>query len=355
MKNLSLLLAALLIMLSASCSRAPSATTIRVGLPGQPAHGRAAPTGLFRIAEEKGFLKDEFGKEPVKLAYVHIAGNGVALNEALASHQLDLATYGGLPNVIGLAGGNPAKMVFVTRSAGEFFLGVKPGSDIHGPQDLKGKKLTVQKGNISHHLLVLWLRAHGLKDSDVTLVSLAIPDGLAAFAAGQVDAVWGTQTILQMRDKGLLRIVGSTHDGKGDYSDIALAGTGVSDEFERDHPDLVRRLIKVMVRSAWWASQPQNRTEVLRMEADSAGFPYAYMEQTYPGPQKARFDPVIDDHVVRGFGQIVDFAYQQKLIRSKPSLAGWLEPKYEDQALKDLHLEHYWDSAEGAGAPTGVQ
>jgi sulfonate transport system substrate-binding protein len=354
MKILSVLLAAGLLLAGAACRPAPNVTTIRVGLPGQPALGRPAATGLFRIAEEKGFLKQEFGSEPVKLVYVHVAGNGVALNEDLASHQLDVATYGGLPNVIGLAGGNPAHIVFAARSTGDFYLGVKPDSPIHGPADLKGRKLTVQKGNISHQLLVLWLRAHGLQESDVTFVSLAIPDGLAAFAAGQVDAVWGTQNILQMQDQGQLRIVGSTGDGKGDYSGVSIAGTAVSDEFERDHPDLTARLVKVMVKAAWWASEPQNRAEALRMEADSTGYPLAYLDRAYPGPLKPRFDPVLDRSVTDGYGQIIDFALQQKLIRQRPSLAGWIEPRYEAQALKDLHLETYW-ADDATSVPAGRQ
>jgi sulfonate transport system substrate-binding protein len=354
MKIIRILLAALILIGDASCSRDHRPTlVVRIGLPGQPALGPSAPTGLFRIAEQEGFLSKAFGQEPIKFSYMHVAGNGVALNEALVSDQLDFATYGGLPNVIGLAGGNTAHIVFMARSTGDFYLGVRPNSSIRRPEDLRGARITVQKGNISHHLLVLWLRAHGLTDKDVTLVSLAVPDGLAAFAAGQVDAVWGTENILQMQDKGQLRIVGSTGDGKADYSDIALAGTAVSNQFERDHPDVVEKLIKVLVESSWWASQPQNRQAVLKMEADSAGYPYSYLDREFPGPLKARFDPVIDAKVIHGYSDIVDFAYEQKLIRRKPSLDGWFAAKYEQDALRDLHLENYWTTP--AIGAAGVQ
>lgn len=353
MKRAILLAAAILALGIADCDRAHKPTVIRVGLPGQPAAGPNAPSGLFKIAEEKGFLREEFGAEPVSVAYAHFAGNGVALNEALASSQLDFATYGGLPNIIGLAGGNTAKIVFVARSTGTFYLAVRPDSPIHSLADLKGRKITVQKGNISHQLLVLWLKAHGLGEKDVTLVSLAIPDGLAAFSAGQVDAVWGNLQILKMEEKGQVRIVGDTADGRGDFSPVVLAGTAVSEAFRKAHPDLERRLVKVMVKSAWWASQPQNRAEALRLQAESDGFPVKYMERSYPGPLKPRFDPRLDDRVRQGFAQISDFAYNQKLIRAKPSLDGWLAPDDEEAALRDLHLEHYWDDL--TKVPAGVQ
>ncbi len=345
MRRTFILAAAILALGIAGCGPAQKVTVIRIGLPGQPAKGPGLPSGLFEIAEAKGFLREEFGKEPVSLAYLHVAGNGVALNEALATGQLDFATYGGLPNVIGLAGGNTAKIVFVARSTGTFYLAVKPNSPIRSIQDLKGRKITVQKGNISHQLLVMWLAAHGLGETDVELVSLAIPDGLAAFAAGQVDAVWGTQTMLKMEENGQARIVGDTADGRGDFSGVTLAGTAVSEAFHEAHPDLERRLVKVMVKSAWWASQPQNRAEALRLQAEGEGFPVRYMERAYPGALKPRFDPRLDEPVRRGYAQTIAFAYDHKLIRAKPSLSGWLAPDDVEAALHDLHLEHYWDEA----------
>jgi sulfonate transport system substrate-binding protein len=346
MKTFRILLTVLLLVGTVSCSRdRHPQIVVRIGLPGQPALGPKAATGLFRIAEQEGFIAKAFGNEPVKLDYTHVAGNGVALNEALASNQLDLATYGGLPNIIGLAGGNTSHIVFMARAVGDFYLGVKPNARFHRPEDLKGARIAIQKGNISHHLLVLWLKAHGLTDKDVTFVNLAIPDGLAAFAAGQVDAVWGAANILEMQDKGELRIIGSTGDGKGDYSDISLAGTAVSNQFEQQHPDVLARLIKVMVQSAWWASQPQNREAVLKIEADSDGFPLNDLEREFPGPLKARFNPVIDGKVAQGFQKIIDFASDQKLIRQRPSLNGWFATKYQQDALRALNLENYWTPA----------
>lgn len=340
------LLAGLMAVTVAACSReAGDPKVVRVGLPGSGTSARMAPSGAWGVAERKGFLQEEFGKDGVRFEFVYLPGNGVALNEALASRQLDFATYGGLPNVIGLAGGNPARVIVVNRSMNAFYLGVHPDSPIRTVADLKGRKITVQKGNISHHRLVLWLKAHGLGENEVELVSLASPEGNAAFAARQVDAVWSGFPVLVMRDKGLVRVVGSTDDGISDDEAIGLAGLMVSKPFEDSHPELVGRVTKVLLKSYAWMSRDENRDEYIRLESSATGYPAVYYEQELTGPLKARFNPTMDGRVEDGFRQIISFAREQKLIRNTPSLEGWFAREYQAAALKELGLQSYWAPA----------
>lgn len=353
MKLIPILFAAALAVMAAACTKpAGDPEVVRIGLPNSGAAVRQTQSGVWGVAVNKGFLAEEFGKDGPQFKFIYLPGNGVALNEALASRQLDFATYGGLPEVIGLAGGNLARMVVAGRSINTFYLGVKPDSPIRSADDLKGRSITIQKGNISHHKLALWLKAHGYKEGDVKLVSLAGPEGLAAFAAGQVDAVWSGYPVLAMRDKGVVRIAGSTADGVSHDENISLAGMHVSPQFEKANPELTARIVKVLVKSYHWMSLDQNRAEYIALESKATGYPSAYYEAELTGPMKRRFNPTFDPRVTDGFRQIVDFAADQKLIRAKPSLDGWFAAEYQAKALKDLGLEGYWPPE---AASTGVQ
>jgi sulfonate transport system substrate-binding protein len=66
--------------------------------------GQPFGLGTQAVADAKGFIAAEFKDTPVKLEFSYFVNTGPAINEAIANSQLDFASYGAVPNVIGRAG-----------------------------------------------------------------------------------------------------------------------------------------------------------------------------------------------------------------------------------------------------------
>jgi sulfonate transport system substrate-binding protein len=69
---------------------------------------------------------------------------------------------------------------------------VKKDAPFQNVKDLKGKRVSVNKGGNVHYLLLRALEANGLKTSDVEIVYLPAADARPAFERGAIDAwvVW---------------------------------------------------------------------------------------------------------------------------------------------------------------------
>ncbi len=305
--------------------------------------GTAKPAGpgMVPLAKRLGLFDKEFGPGGPQIQTNFFAGTGPAINQALAQGQTDFGSYGAMPNVIGLASSIPARIVFVRRASGlPGYLAVAPNSPVRAWRDLRGKRIAVQKATNPYLTLVLLLEAAGLKESDVTIVNLERADALAAFLSGHVDAVYNSALLFTLRDQGKARLL--TTPDIAAINDTNSSGTLVTSNFERQYPQTVARVVKVLVQASLWASQPQNREAYLRFIADT-GIPYKYAAESYGVNLKARFNPAIDDSVVQGYRQIAGFAASHRLVRPGAQVsAAWLVPKYLKAALGDLMLQTYW-------------
>jgi sulfonate transport system substrate-binding protein len=88
-----------------------------------------------------------------------------------------------------------------------------------------------------------------------------------------------------------------------------------------------------------------------------SGFPKETFEADIEGDTLAnRLNPLIDEFVVARYKDQAARAKAYGLIKTDVDVDGWLEPKYLQQALKDLKLETYWSSfkADGEIATAGV-
>lgn len=311
--------------------------------------GKPAGTSLVSIALEFGFFKEEFGRDGLQIEQVYFTGTGPAQNEALAQGEIEFGTYGGVPNVIGLAGRIPAHIVAVRRASGagnNYHVGVRPDSPIRAVADLKGKRIAVQKGTNPYLALITLLEANGVKEKEVTLVNLVGAEAIVAFNAGALDAVFGTTNLLVLRDQGKLRLLAST---KGLKIPGNTSGLLVSDRFATAYPELVTRVIKVLTKASWWASQEENREALLRFVSERS-WSYDYIKEDYEGSLKVRFNPVINDAAIRDYQALVKFAVERKLIRKEvdpATLRGWFEPRFQQAALKELKLADYWADSIG--------
>ena len=340
-------LSALALVLSAqwaSAEQLPQA--IRFGGFGQ---GFGQPHGLavLAIAQDKGFIAEEFKGTPVKISFEYYSGTGPAINEAIASDQLDFAQYGALPNVIGKANRLPTRIVANYGSQSVFGVARK-GLPIHSVKDLKGYRIGIAKGTVLHWAFLKTLKDNGLSESDVRIVDLKGVDQLAALAAGSIDAAMHTHTLLKARDGGIAQVFYRSGSNPGEAT--AFGAITVTEKFEQKFPLATQKVVSAIVRAAHWLSQDGNREEALRIWARS-GVPYELVKEDYEGASfTALFNPRVDAYFAGLYRNVELFTYDNKLTRSRVQLDTWLAPQYANQAIRTQGLDKLWPERRASGA-----
>jgi sulfonate transport system substrate-binding protein len=321
--------------------------TIRFGAFGA---GFGQPYGVatFGVAQAKDFIANEFKDTPVKLEWTYLAGTGPAVNEGIANGRIDFAQYGALPNVIGRANGLPTR-VLLNYGPTTIFGAARKGLPIHSIQDLKGRKVTFQKGTILHWAFLRAAQVNGLSAKDLTIVDLKTADQLAALAAGSVDASIGSSSVLSLREKGIVDIFYTSKD-IGPKA-IGFGGILVTDQFREKYLDATRRVVTGLLKAVAWIGDEANRDEALRIWSKS-GTPYEALHEEFRGQSlKEAFNPLVDEFLLAQFQDVVDFSKSEKLIRSDIDVKEWVLAAPIHEALASLKLEKFWMPRHADGSP----
>ncbi|MFK0334294.1 ABC transporter substrate-binding protein [Rhizobium sp. NPDC090275] len=344
---LSTILLAATVALGAAAAKAEDApATIRFGDVGF-GFGTPFGVGLQAIADAKGFIADEFKGTPTKVEFTYFTGTGPAINEALSNGQLDFASYGAVPNIIGKANGLDT-VILASYGGTTIFGAARPDLDIKSIADLKGKKVAIQKATIIHWGLITALKNAGLSEKDITIVDLKNADQLAAIAAKSVDAVFGADFLLPLEDKGVAKIfykssdAGASGDGFGAFL--------VTDKFRKAYPEATQKVVTGFVKAAQWLADDQNRDEAFKIWS-RAGSPIEVIAKSNAGSSLGqKYNPRLDDFFTSRYQSGIAFDREQKLIRRDVDLDAWVDRTYVDNAVKSLKLETLWPDRSATGA-----
>ena len=313
-------------------------STIRFGDVG---FGFGAPfgEGTAAIADAKGFIAEEFAGTNVKTEFTYFIGTGPAINEAISNRQLDFASYGAVPNVIGKANGLPTT-ILASYGGTNIYAAVRPDLPIASVADLKGRKIAVQKATIIHWGLVRALEAHGIDQKDVTILDLKNADQLAALAAKSVDAVFGASFLLPLVDKGIAKIVYRSRD-------LGPRGQGfgaflVTQEFAKTYPEATQGVVRGFVRAAAWIADPKNRDEAFQIWSRTGTPPELYARNFEGQAFAETFSPLLDDFFVDRYRSVVDFAQENRLIRRGFDVPSFFDRTHVDRAVADLKFASLW-------------
>jgi len=179
---LSLSAASLALGLSATGASAQE-KTLRVGF---------QKYGKIVLLKGKGTLEKALEPLGYKVTWAEFPA-GPQLLEAVNVGAIDIGNTGEAPPIFAQAAGAPLVYVAYEPPApkGEAIL-VPKGSPIQSVAELKGKKVTLNKGSNVHYLLVKALEKAGVAYGEITPVFLAPADARAAFERGAVDAwaIW---------------------------------------------------------------------------------------------------------------------------------------------------------------------
>lgn len=261
-----------------------------------PAHAQSAPTVTVLAppidpgsqafyAADQGF----FAKAGLQ-AHVGIAENGAAVAAAVAGGSADI----GQANLVSLALAHERGLPFVAIAAANIVdwrqhqnaLVVAPASPIRAARDLVGKTVALPGiRNITEVALDAWLEANGVSPKGVNVIDMPMSSMTAALASGHIDA--GQMTFPELADgleKRTIRVLSYPMEAIGK---VFLAGAWFTTQnWAREHPDLVRRFAAAMTMAADWANaHPDLSAKVLQQVT---GIPIA------PGTPRVLFGRTLD-------------------------------------------------------------
>jgi len=191
------------------------------------------------VLKQKGLLEKEFAKDGIGIVWVQSAGSNKAL-EFLNAGSIDFGSSAGSAALVAKINGNPIKSIYVYSRPEWTALVTGKDSKIATVADLKGKRVAVTRGTDPHIFLVRALQSVGLTEKDISPVLLQHPDGKTALIRGDVDAWAGLDPMMAAAE---------IEDGaKLLYRNKEANTWGIlntREEFLKDHPDLVRRVLAV--------------------------------------------------------------------------------------------------------------
>ena len=317
---------------------------IRISVSGAGEGGKPRVGGSFiATAHLRGVLEQEFKNDGIKVTWLFFPGAGPATNEALANGKVDFTLQGDLPSIVGRASGLKTKLLFSASRFGPVYVVVPSDSKAKTVADLKGKKFANFKGTNGQIVLNRVLAKNGLTERDLRVINQDQYSSRTALATGDIDATIISPWSLEARGvaKRLITI--------NDKTVSPLSSFWVSENFEKQNPEVVQRVVTTLVKQAHWSSQEANRAAQYKLWSQS-GTPLLDYKKDWDGTSlKERINPLLDDFHRSQINDAVRVAKEAKLIRRDVDTKTWYEPKYLNNALKELKLENYWPQFNAKG------
>src|ERR1700730_176658 len=217
----------------------PSASLTAADKPKEIRIDWATYNPVSMVLKDRQLLEKEFAKDGISIVWVQTLGSNKAL-EFLNAGSIDLGSTAGAAALVGKINGNPIKSIYVYSRPEWTALVTRKDTPIAKIADLKGKRGPVTRGTDPHIFLVRALQSVGLTEKDIIPVLLQHPDGKTALIRGDVQAWAGLDPMMAQAE---------VEDGATLFYRNAAANTwgilNVREEFAKDHPDLVRRVLAV--------------------------------------------------------------------------------------------------------------
>lgn len=208
------------------------------------------------IAEQLGYFKAEGLAVQIldfpgdARALLALGNGGADVVSGAYEHTIELQSVGQKFQAFVLQGRTPAIAMGVS---------LKTMPNFKAMADLKGKRIGVSTlGSLTHGVVKLVLSNAGLKIDDVRLLAVGTAtEALAAFRAGQIDALCNVDPVLTLLEqKGEIRLIADTRTIKGTlriFGGVMPAACLYAPvAFVQKNPAAVQALTYAMVRSLKW-------------------------------------------------------------------------------------------------------
>lgn len=323
---ISLFAAPALAGLLAFSAQADELKEIRIAVPDLSAGTQHSGGGIVDVLRDQQIFEKAFADQGIKIQWSFFKGAGPVINEAFANGQVDLAYLGDLAAIIGKSNGLDTRLLSASARGVKQYLGVVPGSGIKTLQDLKGKRVAIFRGTATQLSFDAALASVGLSEKDVKVINLDFNAAVAALAAKQIDASWGSSGLTALQAKGLAELPLNTKDlgGAGSVQSV-LVGTG---KFVDGHPEAVAKLLKAQQQAVDWLTQDSNKDAYVQLVSGLASYPPVILTQDLKDQNLSEvFPSTLDPLFLENLQGKVDLAAQQKLIRKPFKVNEWVAPE----------------------------
>jgi NitT/TauT family transport system substrate-binding protein len=210
----------------------------------------------FAAAVAEGYYKN------LGLDVTIVEGNGSANTAQLvASNRAQLAYADAVPVSQLVAKGAPMRVISTIYQSNPNEVSALKKTGIKSIKDLAGKKVAVAAGASQAPMLPLFLKANGLKESDVKLISMPVPSLVPSLLQGQVDAILGAMDSYQIQ----LEAQGAELDNYrfADYG-VPTVSTSIfaSNAYLKDNPDVVRKFVAASLKG--WTFAMDNPEKAIK-------------------------------------------------------------------------------------------
>lgn len=275
------------------------------------------PNAGFAAAVAEGFYK-QAGLN-VKLTEGNGSGNTAQLvaNGRAALAYADAVTVSQL-----IAKGAPMKVIATIYQSNPNEVTALKKTGIKSIKDLAGRKVGVPSGSSQTTMLPLFLKANGLKESDVNLINMPATGMVPALLQGQVDAILGSMDAYQIQ----LEAQGA------DLTNFRFADHGVptvstsvfaSDAYLKDHADVVKKFVAATLKGWSFAiDHPEKTVKDLK-----AVFPS--VNEKLAAAELAAIKPLFCSGGAKSLGKAEDASWSQtqKLLAEVKLLPAGQDPK----------------------------
>jgi sulfonate transport system substrate-binding protein len=335
---------------SARAAAAPSVIRIgypSVGIGNRPIVGGTPPSTVHL----RGLLEEEFKAEGVKIQWNFLRGAGPAVNELFANGLADFGFgLGDLPSIIGHAGGLKTRVLAAGGIRQNTYLAVPSDSSVTSIKELRGKKVAFQKGTNLQLAIAKILDANGITEKDIRALNMDNSTAKTALITKDVDAMFGQNDLLALRDQGTAKIIFTTRDSDPRF--LRHSSLVASQEFIDKYPDITHRVVKNLVLAGKWISDQEAAPAPVYQLWSKSGTPFSNYKEDYQGSSlKLKASPLIDDYFSAQYRKAITDSLRFGLIKNEFSFDSWVEPRFLKQVLKEQNLESYWRQYDNTGKP----
>ncbi len=300
-KKITILSASLAtVMMFSACSKQQESITLNIGF---------QKYGVLPIVKARGDLDKALKEKGVTVKWVEFPA-GPQLLEGLNVGSVSFGEAGEAPPIFAQAAN--ANIVYIANQPAAPLaeaLIVPKDSTIKSIQDLKGKRVVLNKGSNVHYLLLKVLEANHLKLDDIQVVYLPPADARAAFEKGAVDAwvIW--DPFFAAAEQQLGAKVLATGQNLVSNHQFYLADR----QFAQQHPEVLKAVVNELNTTTQWVSQHQ--TDAAKLLEEPTGLPLDVLNTSI---SRMGFGVTpISNEVAKQQQYVADAFYQQKLIPNK--------------------------------------
>jgi sulfonate transport system substrate-binding protein len=265
--------------------------------------------GILPIVKARGTLETALKDQGVNVKWVEFPA-GPQLLEGLNVGSVVIGESGEAPPIFAQAAN--ANLVYVANQPAAPLaeaLIVPKDSPIQTIQDLKGKRVALNKGSNVHYLLVKLLEANQLSLNDIDVIYLPPADGRAAFEKGAVDAwvIWDPFFAAAEQQIGA-RVLATGQNLVSNHQ-FYLADR----KFAENNPELLKTVIKELNTTTQWVSQHQE--DAAKLLEKPTGLDLGILKSSI-GRMSFGVAP-LSDQVIQEQQYVADAFFQEKLIPNK--------------------------------------